>query len=101
MEYAYSILFGIFGLALLSYAGLMALFKDYKMIPYLSRQSVKPKNPKEYMKRLSLVIALVSLSPILSAIVGIWSIIAAVIVLLLSMILFIWLGTIIMRGVND
>ena len=34
MEYGYSILMGIFAGALLLYAGLMALTKDYKMLPY-------------------------------------------------------------------
>ena len=46
MEYGYSILMGIFAGALLLYAGLMALTKDYKMLPYRARTSVKPKNPK-------------------------------------------------------
>ena len=44
MEYGYSILMGVFAAALLIYAGMMALFKDYKMLPYRARVSVKPKN---------------------------------------------------------
>ena len=57
MEYGYSILMGIFAGALLLYAGLMALTKDYKMLPYRARTSVKPKNPKKYMTQLAKVIA--------------------------------------------
>ncbi|MBQ7152382.1 MAG: hypothetical protein IJR83_00385 [Clostridia bacterium] len=97
MEYGYSILMGIFGAALLLYAGLMALTKDYKILPFRSRQSYKPKDPKRYMTQLAKVIALVSLSPVLSAITGIFNVIAAVIVLIVTMVLFIWLGTKIMK----
>ena len=75
MEYGYSILMGIFAGALLLYAGLMALTKDYKMLPYRARTSVKPKNPKKYMTQLSKVM------------------VAALIVLIGTGVLFIWLGT--------
>lgn len=101
MEYAYSILMGIFAAALLLYAGLMALTKDYNMLPYRSRQSVKPKNPKAYMTQLAKVVALVALAPALSAIAGLWSLLAALIVLLAGLVAFLWLGTKLMRGVQE
>ena len=100
MEYAYSVLMGCFAALLLIYAGLMALTKDYKILPFRSRQSVKPKDPKRYMTGLSKVISLVSLSPALSALAGLFSKVVAVIVLIGSMIIFIWLGTKIMKGVE-
>ncbi len=100
MEYAYSILMGIFALALLAYAGLMALTKDYNILPVRAQQSVKPKDPKRYMTQLAKVVALVSLSPALSALTGLWNTVAALVVLIGSMILFILLGTRIMRGVE-
>lgn len=100
MEHAYSILMGIFSAAILLYAGLMALTKDYKILPYRSRQSVKPKNPKLYTFQLSKVVALVALSPALSALVGLWSKAAAVIVLIASGILFVWLGAKLMKNVE-
>ena len=100
MEYGYSILMGIFAGAILIYAGLMALFKDYKMLPLRVRVSVRPKNEKQYMKQLSKVIALVALSPALSALTGLWNMTAAFIVLIVSAVVFIWLGTKIMRGVE-
>ena len=100
MEYAYSILMGIFSLAILAYAGLMALTKDYNILPVRAQQSVKPKDPKRYMTQLAKVVALVSLSPALSALTGLWNTVAALVVLIGSMILFIWLGTRIMRGVE-
>ena len=100
MEYAYSILMGIFALAILAYAGLMALTKDYNILPVRAQQSVKPKDPKRYMTQLAKVVALVSLSPALSALAGLWNTVVAFVVLIGSMILFILLGTRIMRGVE-
>ncbi len=100
MEYGYSILMGIFAAAILLYAGLMALTKDYNMLPLRARQSVKPKDPKRYMTQLSKVVALVAASPALSALTGLWNMIAAVIVLIGSMVMFIWIGTKIMKGID-
>ena len=99
MEYAYSILMGIFAGALLLYAGLMALTKDYKILPFRSRASVKPKDPKKYTVQLAKVIALTAISPAISSLVGLWNVIVAVVVLIVFCILFIWLGTKIMRKV--
>lgn len=100
MEYAYSIIMGAFAAALLIYAGLMALTKDYKMLPFRSRVSVKPKDPKRYAFQLSKVIALVAAAPAISALIGLWNILVAVIVLFVTIVLFIWLGTKIMKGVE-
>ena len=52
------------------------------------------------MKQLAKVVALVALAPSLSALTGLWNMIAALIVLVVSAIVFIWLGTKIMRGVE-
>lgn len=100
MEYGYSILMGIFAGLILFYAGLMALTKDYKMLPLRARVSVQPKDEKRYMKQLAKVVALVALAPALSALTGLWNMIAALIVLVVSAVVFIWLGTKIMRGVK-
>ena len=100
MEYGYSILMGSFSAALLIYAGLMALTKDYKILPFRARVSVKPKDEKRYMTQLAKAVALAALSPALSALVGLWSITAAIIVLIAAAILLIWLGTKLMRGVE-
>ena len=100
MEYGYSVLMVIFSAALLLYAGLMAIFRDYRMIPMRARVSVKPKNEKKYMAQLAKVIALVALSPALSALAGLWNPLAGLIVLILSAILFIWLGTKLMKNVE-
>lgn len=98
MEYGYSILMGIFAGAILVYAGIMALTGDYNILPVRARQSVKPKDPKKYTVRLAKVIALVALSPALSALAGLWNMHAALVVLFVTMVVFIWLGTRIMKG---
>ena len=100
MEYAYSILMGAFAAGILLYAAILALTKDYNLLPFRSRQSVKPKNSKRYAAKLAGVVALVALSPALSALVGLWNLFAAVAVLLVSMVLFLWLGTKLMKNVE-
>ena len=100
MEYGYSILMGIFAGALLLYAAMMALFKDYKMLPLRARVSVKPKNEKAYMVQLSKAVALTALSPALSALVGLWNMTAALIVLIAAGVLFLWLSTRLMRNMK-
>jgi hypothetical protein len=100
MEYGYSILMGIFAGLILIYAGLMALTKDYKMLPFRATVSVQPKDEKRYMKQLAKVVALVALAPALSALTGLWNMMVALIVLVVSAVVFIWLGTKIMRGVE-
>lgn len=101
MEYGYSILMGIFAGALLLYAGMMTLFKDYKMLPFRARTSVKPKNPKKYMTLLAKVVALVACSPALSAVIGLWNLIVALFVLIATGVLFIWIGTKIVKNEGE
>ncbi len=92
MEYGYSIIMGIFAGAILLYAGIMAISKDYTILPLRVRVSVKPKNPKKYTTQLAKIIALVACAPALSALVGLWNVAAAAIVLICAVIFFIWLG---------
>ncbi len=96
----FTIFMFFFSGAILIYAGLMALTKDYKILPFRSRQSVKPKDPKKYTFQLSKVIALTASAPALSGIVGIWSGVGAGIAFVAGLILCIWLGTKIMKDVS-
>ena len=97
-KYGYSVLMCAFAGALLLYAGLMALFKDYKMLPLRARTSVKPKNEKRYMVRLAKMVALAALSPAVSAFAGLWNVTVALIVLIVSGVVFIWIGTKLFRN---
>ena len=98
MEYGYSILMGIFAGALLLYAGLMALTKDYKMLPYRARTSVKPKNPKKYTAQLAKAVALTAAAPAACGIVGIWSGIGAGIAFVVVLIICLWFSTKIVKN---
>lgn len=100
MEYGFSILMFFFSAAILLYAGLMAWTKDYKILPFRARVSVKPKNPKRYMTQFAKVTALVAAAPLLSGLVGLWNLLAALIVLIVGFVAFIWIGTKIMKNVE-
>ena len=101
LEYGYSVLMGIFSAMILLYAGFAAIFKDYRILPLRVRVSVaKPKNEKKYMTQFAKMLALVALSPALSALAGLWNMAAALIVLIVSAVFFIWLGSRIMKNVE-
>ena len=76
----YSILMFCFSGALLLYAALIAITKDYKMIP--RNWAAKPRDGKEYASRFAKIIALVAAAPLLSGAVALfgdskWIMIAA------------------------
>lgn len=100
MNEGFPIIMLAFSGMLLIYAGLMALTKDYKMLPLRMRQSVKPKDSRKYMTQLAKVIAVVAAAPGLSGLLGFWNIPVAVVILIGGIILAIWLGTRIMKDAN-
>ena len=73
MEHAFSVFMLIFAGALFFYAALMAITKDYKMLPYRARVSVKPKNPEKYMTQLAKIVALAALAIALGAAAALWN----------------------------
>ena len=60
----------------------------------------KLKNEKKYMMQLAKVIALLAVSPALSALIGLWNLLVAMIVLIIATIFFIWIGIKIMKNVE-
>ncbi len=99
MEHGFSILMLIFAGALLLYAGLMAVTKDYNLLPLRARVSVKPKDKKAYTFQLSKVIALVAAAPALGGLAGLWNAMLGAAVLVIGTVVCIWLGTKIMKKV--
>ncbi len=93
MEYALSIILFIFAGAILLYAGLMALTKDYSLLPFRSRVSVKPKDKKAYTFELSKAVALTATAPAIGGAVALWNPVAGLIAMLAAFIAAIWLGT--------
>ncbi|MBR0145001.1 MAG: hypothetical protein IJM21_12595 [Clostridia bacterium] len=100
MDYGFSILMLIFAGAILLYAAVLALTKDYKMLPYRARNSVKPKDPKRYAFQLSKAIALTAAAPALCGLIAFWHPVPAVIVLIAGLVVCLWLATKIMKNVH-
>ena len=100
MEYAYSILMLVFAFAIFVYAGILGSTGNYELLPVRGRVSAKkPKDPKAYARQLAKVISLVACAPLLSALAGLWNIPAAAAVLILAAVLFLFIGTRMMRKV--
>ena len=60
MENGFAVLMIIFAGILFLYAALLALTKDYRMLPYKASFSVQPKNPKKYTVQFAKAVALVA-----------------------------------------
>ena len=101
MEQGFSILMFIFAGALLLYAGLMALIKDYKMLPYRARQSVKPKNTKKYMVQLAKIVALVAAMIAAGAAVALWNGAVGAVVIVVGVVAALWCGTKIIKKAEE
>ena len=99
MEQA-AILMLIFSAAILIYAGLLAVTKDYKMLPIKAQIAVKPKDEKAYAAALAKCIALTAAVPALTALVMFWHSVLAAIVFVVGLALALWAGTKIMKGIE-
>ena len=100
MEQGFSVLMFIFAGLILLYAALMAITKDYNMLPVRARVSVKPKDPKKYMVQLSKIVALVALAIALGAAVALWNPAVGGIVMIAGVIAVLWAGTRMIRKVQ-
>ena len=98
MENGFSVLMLIFAAALLLYATILAITKDYKMLPYRARVSVEPKNPKKYAVQLAKVIALTALAIAAGAAVSLWSMAAGAVLMIAGVIAALWAGTKIVKN---
>ena len=98
MDNGFSILMFILAGALLLYALILALTKNYNMLPARATISVKPKNPKRYTVQLAKVIALVAVAIAIGAAVSLWNMLIGAIVMIAVVILAIWFGTKIVKN---
>ena len=83
----------IFAGAILLYAALLAITKDYKMLPRRAQVSVRPKNPKQYTVMIAKAVALCALAPLSAALVSIWNEMLAGIVFIIVLILCLFWST--------
>ena len=91
----FSILMLCFSLALLLYAALLGVTKDYKMIP--RGYAVKVKDKRAYVIKFAKVIALVAIPPFHCAIAAMFNPVLAVSVLVVEMIMALWIATVVMK----
>ncbi len=93
MENGFPIFMLIFAGAILLYAALMAITKDYKMLPFRARVSVKPKNPEKYMIQLAKIVALVAVMIAAGAVIALWNAAAGAVVMVIGVVAALWCGT--------
>ena len=93
MDNGFSIMMFIFAGALLLYAALMAIKKDYNMLPFRSRVSVKPKNPEKYIVQLAKIVALVAAMIAVGAAIALWNAAVGAVVMAIGVITALWCGT--------
>ena len=87
----FCILMLIFAGAILLYAGLLALTKDYGLI--MRGYSTQPKDKKAYTMAFAKMMAVVAMSPLSAAFYGYFNVALGIIALSVSMVVCIWLGT--------
>jgi len=93
MDHYFAIFMLIFAAALLLYAAILAITKDYSMLPYRARISVKPKNPEAYTVMLAKAVALVALAIAVGGGVALWNALIGVVAMIVGAIAAIWAAT--------
>ncbi len=74
MDYGFSVLMFIFAGAILLYAAILAITKDYNMLPYRSRVSMKkPRHSEKYAVKVAKILALVAAGIAVGAAVALWN----------------------------
>ena len=91
----FSILMFCFAGALLLYAGLLALTKDYSLIP--RGYATQPKDKRAYALAFAKAIAVTALAPLGSGIYGLFSTTLGLVMLFVNFPLCIWIGTLFFR----
>ena len=93
MDHAVSVLMFIFAGALLLYAGLLTVTKDYRLLPLRARSAGKPANAKAYTFQLAKGVAVAAAAPALCGLTALWSPALAVVVFVISLAVCLWIGT--------
>ena len=101
MDNGFPILMLLFAGALLLYAALMAVKKDYNMLPYRATQSFKPKHPEKYMVQLAKIVSLVAVMIAVGALIALWNAAIGAIVMVVGVVVAIWCGTKIIKKAEE
>ncbi|MBO4297933.1 MAG: hypothetical protein IKS52_03720 [Clostridia bacterium] len=100
MDYAFAVFMFCFSGAILLYAGLLAVTRDYNLLPLRARVATKPRDRKAYTFQISKAVALTAAAPALGGLVGLWNPLAALVAMIAAFIVCLWLGTKITRAVQ-
>ena len=92
MEHAFSIVLFCFSGAILLYAAIMGATKDIKMLYWRHRYSAKMNDEKAYAVMVAKILALTAAAPFLGGVIALFSPLIGGIVLVVSFVVFIWLG---------
>ena len=98
MDHYFSVFMFIFAGALFLYALLLAITKDYNMLPYRATVSVKPKDPKRYTLQLAKVVMLVAAAIAAGAAAALWNMAVGALVMVAGVIEAVWIGTKIVKN---
>ena len=93
----YSIFMFLFSAAILLYAAVLAITKDYGLLPRRASVSVNPKDKKAYTFQISKAVALTAAAPASFGILSVWSVGAGFAAFIIVLILALWGGTRIMK----
>ena len=86
----FSILMFCFSGAILLYAGLLAVTKDYNLIP--RNYTTNPKDKRAYTLALAKVLAVTALAPLSGGIYGLFNVPLGLVMLLVDFPVCIWIG---------
>ena len=98
MESGFSILMFIFAALLFLYAVIMAVTKNYGLLPFKATVSVKPKHPEQYTVQLAKAIMLCAMAIAVGAAIALWNMLVGAIAIIVGMIFAIWIGTKIVKN---
>ncbi len=96
MNYVYSIIMGCLALGILIYAAIIAITGSTELIP--RHYAARVRNKQIYARRFALLLVIVSAAPIISGVVGLFSILAGVIILLLGVAVCLYIGARVFTG---
>ena len=96
MNYVYPIIMGCLALGILGYAAVIAIAGTTDLIP--RHYAAKVRNKKIYARRFALLLVIVAAAPIISGIVGLFSVLAGVIILIIGLAICLYVGARVFTG---
>ena len=98
MDHNVAILFLLFAAAILLYAALLAITRNYKLLHVRAQIPVKPKDPEKDAVQLAKAVALVGAAIGAGAALSFWYAAAGIVVMIGGTIAAIWYGTKIVKN---